>query len=131
MYYEHQRDYDIAGDDQLAFVEDVKIETLDGTATGPIKSASMQIKGPLRASSNRYFHSDDPALVIPGKVFYLTMFELYVNMDIWGLALRRLDFGPGQGCYERIGTFDYTSDYDDLKDYEDFTSAPKTLITII
>lgn len=74
--YEHRRDYDLAGDSQLAFVEHVEIETFDGTATGPIKSASMQIKGPVRALPRRYFRSDDPAQVIPDKIFYLTMFQL-------------------------------------------------------
>ena len=123
--YMHKRDYDITGDTQLAFVEDVKVETFDGTATGPVKSASMQISGPLRASY-RYFCSDDPAQVIPDKIFYLTMFGLYSDMRVWGLALRRLDFGPDKGCYERIGIFDFSDN-----DFYDFFSAPETSITII
>ena len=91
--YEHRREYDIAGDNQLAFVEDIKIETFDGTATGPVKSASMLIEGPLRESSSyRYLRPDDPAQVLPDKVFYLAMFELYCS-EVWDLALRRLESG--------------------------------------
>lgn len=124
--YEYKRDYDNLGDIHLAFVEDVKVETVDGTATGPVKSASMQIEGPLRASSYRYFCLDDPAQALPDKIFYLTMFGLYCDMSVWGLALRRLEFGPDKGCYERIGTFDYSDE-----DFHDFWEAPETLITII
>ena len=125
--YNHRSDYDLTGDTQLAFVEDVKVETLDGTATGPVKSASMQIEGPLRASHG-YFCSDDPAQGRPNKIFYLTMFALYSDTRVWGLALRCLEGGPYKGCYERVGTFDI---YDDNEIYNDMYYAPKTLITII
>ena len=126
IWYKHHRDYDLTGDTRLALVEDVKIETFDGTATGPVKSASMQIEGPLRASSCHYFRSDDPAQVIPDNIFYLTMFQLYHYSEVWGLALRRLEFGPNQGCYERIGTFGFSDE-----GFMEFSSAPKTSITII
>ena len=107
--YIYRRDYDITGDNQLSFVEEVKVETLDGTATGPVKSACMQIEGPLRASCG-YFRSDDPAQGRPNKVFYLTMFALYCDSRVWGLALRCLDVGPNKGSYERVGTFDFCDD---------------------
>ena len=123
--YMYKRDYDNTGDTQLAFVENVKVETFDGTATGPVKSASMQIRGPLRASY-RCFCSDDPAQVAPNNVFYLTTFNLFCDMRVWGLALRRLESGPDKGCYERIGTFDFFDE-----DFDDFSSAPQTSITII
>ena len=126
--YEYKKDHDLAGDNQLAFVEDVKIETFDGTATGPIKSASMRIEGPLKESSNRHLRSDDPAQVPPENIFYLAMFELYGD-SIWGLALRRKEFGPVQRCYERIGTFScaiYDEDH-----FDAFSDAPKTSICII
>ena len=124
--YIHRRDYDITGDSQLSFVEEVKVESLDGTATGPIKFASMQIEGPLRASHG-YFCSDDLAQGRPNKVFYLTMFTLYLDSRVWGLALRCLEVGPYKGCYERVGTFDFC----DEKIYDEFYDAPKTLITMI
>ncbi len=126
IWYGHRRDYDITGDTQHAFVEDVKIEPFDGTATGPIKSASMQIEGPLRALPYPHFRSDDLAQVIPDNIFYLAMFTLWTDMRVWGLALRRLQFGPGQGCYERIGTFEFSDER-----FKDFSEAPKTSITII
>lgn len=125
--YTHSSDYDITGDSQLAFVEDVKVETLDGTATGPVRSASMQIRDPLRASHGWNFSLDDTAQGRPNKVFYLTMFEHYLDQRVWGLALRCLDVGPYQGCYERVGTFDLCDD----KLYDEFYDAPKTLITIV
>ena len=125
IWYMYKEDYDMTGDTQLAFVEDVKVETLDGTTTGPIKSASMQIKGPLKASYPR-FNSDEPTQAIPDMVSYLAMFGLYCDQRIWGLALRRLEFGPHKGCYERIGTFKVFDE-----DYDRFYYAPKTLITII
>ena len=124
--YEYKRDHDITGDTHLGFVEDVNVETVDGTATGPVKSASMQIKGPLRASSYRYFRSDDPVQATPDKIFYLTMFGLYCDTMVWGLALRRLETGTNKECYEHIGTFDFSDD-----DFYDFWKAPETLITII
>ncbi len=123
--YRYKREHDIAGDTQLALVENVKVETFNDTATGPVKSASMQIRGPLRVSY-RYFCSDDPAQVIPDKVFFLAMFGLFSDMIVWGLALRRLEFGPDKGCYERIGTFDFSDE-----DFHDYYSAPKTSITMI
>ena len=124
--YEHKEDYDIAGDTQLAFVEDVKVETVDGSATGPVQSASMQIEGPLIALSDRHFRSDDPAQAIPDDIFYLTIFQLWGSLKVRGLALRRLDSGPGQGFYERIGIFEYSEE-----DIEKFSTAPETTITII
>ena len=123
--YRYKKDHDTTGDTQLAFVENVEIETFDGTAAGPIKSASMQIRGPLKVSY-RGFNSDDPTQAIPDLVFYLAMFGLFSDQCIWGLALRRLEFGPRKGCYERIGTFEVFEE-----DYDKFYGAPKTLITII
>ena len=122
--YRYKRDYDLAGDTQLAFVENVKIETFDGTATGPVKSAYMQITGPLRPSHGHYC-SDDPAQMIPDKIFYLSMFRLYGDMT-WGLALCPLQVGPDKRCYERVGTFDLSDEV-----FYDFSSAPETSITII
>ena len=123
--YMHKKDYDITGDTRLAFVENVEIETFDGTAAGPVKSASMQIEGPLKVSYPR-FSSDDYTQAKPDMVSYLAMFGLYLDQRIWGLALRRLESGPRKGCYERIGTFEV-----DDEDYDRFYHAPKTLITII
>ena len=123
--YMYKEDYDMTGDTQLAFVRDVKIETFDGTAAGPIKSASMQIEGPLKVSYPRFI-SDDYTQTIPDMVSYLAMFGLYCDQRIWGLALRRLEFGHHKGCYERIGTFEVFDE-----DYDRFYDAPKTLITII
>ena len=127
--YDHKRDHDITGDCQLAFVESVKVETFDGTATGPVKTASMQIKGPLRAS-NRDYHPDDPAQTEMDNTFFLSMFELYGDVNVWGLALRQVEIGLNKGCYERIGTFDLYFDYS-YEDFEIFSNAPETLITII
>lgn len=124
--YGYKRDYDNTGDSQLAFVEDVKVETVDGTATGPIKSASMQIKGPLTSTSYCFYRPDDPEQAIPDTVFYLTMFGLYCDMSTWGLALHRLEFGPDKGCYERVGTFKRSDEH-----FYDFWEAPETLITMI
>ena len=123
--YTYKRDYDMTGDSQLAFVRDVKVETLDGTTTGPIKSAFMQIEGPLKPSYPRS-NSDDPTQATPDMVFHLAMFGLYCDQCIWGLALRQVGFGPHKGCYERIGTFTV---YDE--DYDKYYYAPKTLITMI
>ena len=128
IWYMYKEDYDMTGDTQLAFVRDVEIETFDGTAAGPIKSASMQIEGPLKLSYPR-FKSDDYTQAIPDMVFYLAMFGLfglYCDQRIWGLALRRLEFGPRKGCYERIGTFEVFDEDCDI-----FYDASKTLITII
>ena len=119
--------YDLTGDVPHSLVKDVKVETIDGTATGPVKSASMQIEGPLRASHG-HFCSDDPAQGRPNKVFYLTMFDLYSGFYVWGLALRCLEVGPYKGCYERVGTFNFCNDHDM---YDDFCDAPITSITII
>ena len=126
--YEYKKDHDISGDCQLAFVEAVKIETFDGTTTGPIKSASMQIEGPLRKSPGRYLRPDVPIQISSDKIFYLSMFDLYSD-GIWGLALRRLESGPAQGCYERIGTFFCYSD--SYKEYNAFSAGPNTSISIL
>ena len=108
--YEYKRDYDHTGYTHVAFVENVKVETIDGTATGLVKSVSMHISGPLRASSSHDFYSDDPAQAIPDKIFYLTMFGLYCDMSVWDLAFSRLEMGPDKGCYERISTFDFSDE---------------------
>ena len=127
IWYERKKDYDLTGDTQLAFVRAVKIETSDGTGTGPVKSTSMQIEGPL-GEVHRYYHSDDPAQIEPDKTFFLTMFMLYCD-SFWGLALRRLENGPNQGCYERIGFFN--CHYNWGEDSKDYSMGPETLITII
>ena len=62
-----------------------------------VKSVSMQIRGPLRASSSHDFYSDDPAQAIRGKIFYLTVFRLYCYMTVWDLAFSRLEMGPDKG----------------------------------
>ena len=59
-------------------------------------------------------------------IFYLAMFELYCDQRVWGLALRRLEFGPHKGCYERIGTFELDDEF-----YGSFSDASKSLVTII
>ena len=105
--YRYKEDHDLTGDTQHAFVENV--ESLDGTSTGPLESAIMRIEGPLSEGSRYWCRPDDSAQELPDTIFYLTMFSLYFD-SMWGLALRRIDFGPYEGCYARIGTFRYSDD---------------------
>ena len=90
----------------------------------------MQIEGPLRAS-HHYYHPDDPAQTKTDNTIFLLMFKLYTDMNVRGLALRRVEIGPNKGCYERIGTFDLYFDFESYEDFEVFSNAPKTLVTII
>ena len=48
--YVYKQEHDLTGHTQLAFVEDVQFETLDGTTIGPMRPAFMQIEGSLKAS---------------------------------------------------------------------------------
>ncbi|KAL9112364.1 MAG: hypothetical protein Q9187_007780, partial [Circinaria calcarea] len=59
--YTYMTDYDVTGDTQLAYVEDAKIETVDGTPTGPVKSGFIRIEGPLVEKRNGGFSPDDQA----------------------------------------------------------------------
>jgi len=132
--YRYKRDYDLTGDTQLAFVEDAEIETIDGTPTGPVKSGLIRIRGPLTEKHDGAFNPDDQADPRPKTVIYLTMFALYCDQMVWGLALRRLESGSNQGRYERIGTFCFCSDpFDDADGsvYKKFYYAPKQLIAIV
>ena len=130
--YRHKEDPDISGDGQLAFVEDAKTETIDGTPTGPVKSGFIRITGPLAEKHNYAYEPDDEADPRPKTVFFLAMFNLFCDQKVWGLALRRLECGSNQGCYERIDTFCFYEDdglYDGL--YNEFCNLPEQLITII
>ena len=131
--YEYIDSHDYEGDYRLATVEDVSIETLDGTTTGPIKTASMQIEGPLIPDPVGDFSPDDLAQDWPHMIYHLAMFRLQLDRHVWGLALRRLDSGPFEGCYERVAIFDI---YDDGEDgngglYDTYCETPKKSITLI
>lgn len=125
--YTYKTDHQLTGDTQLAYVENAEIETVDGTSTGPVKSGFIRISGRLVEKRNGGFVPDDEADPRPESVFYLTMFALYLEQEVWGLALRRLESGSNHGCYERVGTFSYC----DEGIYEQFYNAPEQLITII
>ena len=124
--YRYKRNQRLTRDRKLAFVENVQIETIDGTATGPVKSGLIQIKGPLVEKYPGAFSPDDDRDLSTEPVFYLAMFELF-SCAIWGLALRQLQSGPSKGRYERIGSFHYV----DQCLHDELCSAPTRLITII
>ena len=129
--YSYKTDYDITGDTQLSFVERAEIQTIDGTLTGPVSFGCLWIEAPLLEHSTGYCTLDDESESMPEPIFYLVMFSLYLDQKVWGLALRRLDSGPNQGCYQRVGTFSRYFDFDDRKGYDEYYGAPKQLIMII
>ncbi|RYP16163.1 hypothetical protein DL765_005300 [Monosporascus sp. GIB2] len=65
--YHYKRNYDRTGDTQLAFVEDAKVVTVDGSATGPVESGWIKIRGPLMEYENGAYAPDDESLPHPGK----------------------------------------------------------------
>jgi hypothetical protein len=125
--YHYKRDYNLTGDTQLAFVENVMVITIDGSAAGPIKSGFIEIKGPLTEYKNGSYSSDDESIPHPGTIYWMTMFALYCDQEVWGLALRRIESGPNQGCFERVGPFWFSSE--DM--YKSLRNAPKQTVTIL
>jgi hypothetical protein len=127
--YEYKKDYNLAADDHMAFVEDAKVTTLDGSLTGPIVSGHIRIKGPLVEDvtlSTRYDDEHD-RLRNPASAG-LVMFSLYTGNLIWGLALRQIKSGPQEGFYRRVGTFSqpYGPEL-----HKRLFELPKQLLTII
>jgi hypothetical protein len=125
--YRYEEDYSVVGDNQLAFVEHAEVETIDGTPTGPVKSGLIRIRGRLIEKWKGAFSPDDEEDLKPETIFYLTMFALYSDSKVWGLALRRVESGSNQGRYERIGTFSFCDDSLCAKHY----GAEEKEITII
>jgi hypothetical protein len=122
------------GDTQLSYVENVEIETTDGTLTGPIKSGRLRIRGPLLEHQRPAISTDDPTdyQYAFGKVYTLTMFALYCDQKVWGLALQRVEDGENEGCYKRLGTFSFSDDIGgNGKVYSKYYGAPEEEITVI
>ncbi|PVH67871.1 HET-domain-containing protein [Cadophora sp. DSE1049] len=109
--YSYKQDWEISGDNHIGFVEDAEVITVDGTPTGPIKSGWIQVKGPLIEQPGGWSDRDDEGVPLPKTVYYLTMFELFTDQRVWGLSLKKIEEGPNEGCYERIGTFSRYFEY--------------------
>jgi Heterokaryon incompatibility protein (HET) len=75
--YCYEEDHSVVGDDQLAYVEHAEVETIDRTPTGPLKSGSIRIRGPLEGKWKGAFDPDDEEDLKPETIFYLTMFALF------------------------------------------------------
>ena len=136
IWWDYQKDWDLTGDTQLSYVENVEIETTDGTLTGPMKLGRLRIRGPLLEHPEGLAISvDDPNYYLSafgGKVYTLTMFALYCDQQVWGLALQRVEDGENEGCYKRLGTFGFSDDVGgDGKIYSKYYRAPREEITII
>jgi hypothetical protein len=107
----------------------------DGTATGPVKSGRLRIRGPFSEHEGRLaFSADDNTdhRYASGKSYTLTMFALYCDQMVWGLALQRVEGGENTDCYRRLGTFRFRDDFDSyVKKHPEYYGAPKKEITII
>jgi hypothetical protein len=101
--YTYMNDWDRTGDNHIGFVRDAEVITVDGTPTGPIKSGWIQVEGPLIEEPNRYSAHDDESVPLPKTIYCLTMFEIWTDQKVWGLSLKKIEEGPNEGCYERIG----------------------------
>jgi hypothetical protein len=135
IWWSYERDWNVIGDTQLSLIQDVDIETTDGTPMGPIKSGRLRIKGPfLEHGGGLAISADDrtDCQYASGKIYTLTMFALYCDQMVWGLALQRVGGGENGGCYRRLGTFSFSDDIGgNWGTYSKFYSAPKEEITII
>lgn len=131
--YQYKTDYDITGDTQMAWVEDAKVATRDGSLTGPIVSAYIKIKGPLVediALPSSYDDEEDSMQAEGSASAWLIMFSHYIYHLIWGLALRCIESGPNQGCYRRVGTFQKSCEDDDEL-YMRLYNTPRRLVTVV
>lgn len=139
--YTYKQDWDITGDSQIGFVEDAEVITVDGTPTGRIKSGWIQVKGPLIEQPYGYTARDDVSVPLPKTVYFLSMFEFWTDQKVWGLSLKKIEEGPNEGCYERIGTLSrhFASDFDDTREtrelkqreYKKWTCGEERLVKIV
>jgi Heterokaryon incompatibility protein (HET) len=110
--YHYRRGYGGGDETHLAVVERAEVITVDGTASGPIKSGFIEIYGPLTEWDNWVGCSlDDNSIPPKGRIYWLPMFALQHNKVVWGLALSRIESGSNQGCFERVGTFRFSDDF--------------------
>ena len=117
----------MTGDTQCGYVRDAKIETADGLRFGPVTSGWISIEGPLSERHDFAYQQDDVTLPRPHPIYILTMFALYCDERVWGIALKKIALGPNQGCYERVGYFCICDD----RVYRELYNAPKQTVTII
>jgi hypothetical protein len=131
--YSYKRDFYTTGDTHCGFVEDAKVETVDGGGFGPVTSGWIKVKGPLTEYQDVAYQQDDRSLPRPHPVYLLTMFALYCDQEVWGLALKKIDSSPNEGCYERVGTFYFCDNCgeDASGIYDKLYGAPKQTVTII
>jgi hypothetical protein len=113
---------------RLSRVQSIQVVTSDGTSTGQIQSARIQIKGRLLENMSYSYVPDNKVQQSPASVSFLAMFSLYLAFDVWGLALRRTGSVSGMKCYERVG---YFSIVNNMWVHEKFTSAPIKVVSII
>lgn len=135
IWWTYKEDWDLTGDTQLAFVHDKSDELCDDESTDPIQSHQLRIHGPfLEHPDGLAISVDDPRddECAYGKLYTLTMFALYADQKVWGLALQRIECGDDKGCYKRIGTFTFVDDIREDGDlYDTFYGAPKVDIIVI
>jgi hypothetical protein len=131
--YSYKRDFYMTGDTHCGFVEDAKVETVDGGGFGPVTSGWIKAKGPLTEYQDVAYQEDDRSLPRPHPVYLLTMFALYCHQAVWGIALKKIDSSPNEGCYERVGTFYFCDNCgeDASGIYDKLYGAPKQTVTII
>jgi hypothetical protein len=131
--YSYKRDFYMTGDTQCGFVEDAKVETVDGGGFGPVTSGWAHIRAPVTEYQDVAYQEDDLNLPRPHPVYLLTMFALYCDQMVWGIALKKIDSGPNKGCYERVGSFSFSDGYgeDASGIYDKLYRAPKQTVTIV
>jgi len=92
----------------MAFVDDAKLVTVDGSLTGPIASGHITVRGPLindREHARLSYYDEKDTMLQTNEATWLIMFAHYNDQLIWGLGLRRIKSWSHYGCYQHVGAF--------------------------